>query len=361
MRRFFLALALCAASIVAYATRAVAADQPVDAASYFAGKTIRIIVGFRAGGGTDIQARHFAGRWGDFIPGKPRLTVANVTPDIAATNLLYESKPDGLTLELTASSYVVEQFIDAQAKFDISKMRIIGSHNGSSSILMVRKDFPYKTLRENIGGTTVMRIGAIRPDSGFTMRIAAMSQWLSVPVKFVSGVNGTAQALIGFERGDIDGYLAGGGGGPWYSLPFIRPGWLKEGTVRAWANLGPSDIKIGPNAELPAPDVPYITDLLKDPKQKELFDVFAKVDAGYGKIFMAPPGTPDAVIDALRQSYVALLADKEFRAKLEEIMGEPVNITLGDKMEPSLRELVKSYGGSAKQYEEWIDWAKARF
>jgi len=360
MRRLCLALALCAAAITVHG-RGAAADQPFDAGSYFAGKTIRIIVGFRAGGGTDIQARHFAGRWGDFIPGKPRLTVANVTPDIAATNLLYESKPDGLTLELTASSYVVEQFIDAQAKFDIGKMRIIGSHNGSSSILMVRKDFPYKTLRENVGGTTVMRIGAIRPDSGFTMRIAAMSHWLGVPVKFVSGVNGTAQALIGFERGDIDGYLAGGGGGPWYSLPFIRPGWLKEGTVRAWANLGPSDIKIGPNAELPAPDVPYVTDLLKDPKQKELFDVFAKVDAGYGKIFMAPPGTPDGVIEALRQSYVALLADKEFRAKLEEIMGEPVNITLGDKMEPALRALVTAYGGSAKQYEEWIDWAKERF
>jgi tripartite-type tricarboxylate transporter receptor subunit TctC len=335
-------------------------DQ-TDAAKYFAGKTIRIIVGFAAGGGTDIQARHFASRWGDFIPGKPRVSVTNITPDIAATNLVFASKPDGLTLEFAPSAYVVEQFIDAQAKFNVAEMRIVGSHNGSSSIMLVRKDFPYKTLRENVGGKTVMRVGAIRPDSGFTMRIAAMSQWLDVPVKFVSGVAGTSQGLIGLERNDIDGYLAGGGGGPWYSLPFIRPGWFKDGTVRAWGNLGPSNVKIGPNAELPAPDAPYVTDLLKDPHQKELYDIFAKVDAGYGKVIMAPPKTPDAIVDALRQSYAALLQDGAFRSKLQEIMGEPVNVTLGDKIEPDLQRLVKAYADHAQEYAQWIDWAKARF
>ena len=343
---------------------ASAADEPgaaSDAAKYFAGKTIRIIVGFQAGGGTDIQARHFASRWGDFIPGKPRVTVTNITPDIASVNLVYQSKADGLTLLFAPSAYIVEQHIDAQAKFNVAEMRIIGSHNGSSSILMVRKDFPYKTMKENMGGTTVMRIGAIRPDSGFAMRVAAMSQWLDIPVKFVSGVAGTSQALIGFERSDIDGYLAGGGGGPWYSLPFIRPGWLKDGTIRAWGNLGPSDVKIGPNAELPAPDVPYVTDLVKDPHQKEIYDIFAHLDAGYGKVIFAPPKTPDQVVDTLRQSYAAVLKDAGFSAKLEQIMGEPVKITLGDAIEPDLRRLAKAYDEHAKEYEQWIEWSKTRF
>jgi tripartite-type tricarboxylate transporter receptor subunit TctC len=360
LRRFAAALLLTIGLIGSAAAADESGGSSADA-KFFAGKTVRIIVGFAAGGGTDIQARHFASRWGEFIPGKPRVTVTNITPDIAATNLVYESKPDGLTLLFAPSAYVVEQFIDAQTKFDMSKMRIIGSHNGSSSVLMVRKDFPYKTMKENVGGKTVMRVGAIRPDSGFTMRIAAMSQWLDIPVKFVSGVAGTSQGLIGLERNDIDGYLAGGGGGPWYSLPFIRPGWFKDGTVRAWGNLGPSDVKIGPNAELPAPDVPYVPDLLKDPHQKELYDIFAKVDAGYGKVLMAPPKTPDAVVDALRQSYAALLQDAVFRKKLEEIMGEPTKITLGDAIEPDLRRLVKAYADHAKEYEQWIEWAKERF
>lgn len=358
-----IAAAVLALGLAAGSAAAQAADSgKFDPAAYFAGKTVRIIVGFRAGGGTDIQARHFAAHWSDVLPGKPRFTVTNITPDVAAMNLLYESKPDGLTIEMTAASYVTEQFTDDQAKFDVSKMRIIGTHNGSSSIMIVRKDFPYPTLHEAVGGSTVLRVAGIRPDSGYEMRIAAMSQWLNVPVKFVSGMNGTAQGLIGLERGDIDAYLPGGGGGTWYSLPFIRPGWFKDGTVRAWANMGPSDVKIGPNAELPAPDgVPYVTDLLKDPEQKKLYDIFAGVDAKYGKIFMAPPGTPEPVLDALRQSYAALLADQAFRKKLEEIMGEPVNYQPGDKVEQDLHRMVADYGANAKKYAEWITWARARF
>jgi tripartite-type tricarboxylate transporter receptor subunit TctC len=359
--RAFLGLLAGLSAALTFASSAAAADASFDPAAYFSGKTIRIIVGFRAGGGTDIQARHFAARWTDFLPGKPRFAVTNVTPDVTATNLLAASKPDGLSLELTASSYVSEQFTDAQAKFDVAQFRIIGTHNGSSSIMLVRKEFPYATLREAVGHDTVMRVGAVRPDSGFVMRIAAMSEWLHIPVKFVSGLAGTAPSLIALERGDIDGYLAGGGGGVWYSLPFIRPGWLKDGTVRAWANMGPSDIKVGPNAELPATDAPYVTDLLKDSQQKQLYDIFARVDAQYGKIFIAPPGTPDSVMDALRTSYAALLKDEAFRTKLEEIMGEPVNYVPGETVEKDLRAMVEGYGKNAKKFEAWVDWAKDRF
>jgi tripartite-type tricarboxylate transporter receptor subunit TctC len=365
VRRRLLVIALTAMAVLtASAPELLAQATPAgdfDAAAYFKGKTIRIIVGFRAGGGTDIQARHFASRWSDFLPGNPRFTVTNVTPDVASMNLLYASKPDGLTLEMTAASYVSEQFTNAQAKFDVSKIRIIGTHNGSSSVLLVRKDFPAQTVREAVGEKTAFRIGAESPDTGFAMRVAAMSQWLNIPVKFVSGLGGTAANLIALERGDVDGYLAGGGGGVWYSLPFIRPGWLKDGTVRAWAIMGPSNIKIGANAELPSPNAPYVTDLLKDPQQKELYDIFARVDAQYGKIFMAPPGTPDPVIAALRKSYEAMLADKDFRAKLEEIMGEPVVLTPGDQVETDIAQMVHDYGKNAKAFEQWISWANDRF
>lgn len=50
-----------------------------DAAGYFKGKTIRIQVGFGPGGGTDIQARHFAANWTRFMPGNPRFQVTNST------------------------------------------------------------------------------------------------------------------------------------------------------------------------------------------------------------------------------------------------------------------------------------------
>jgi tripartite-type tricarboxylate transporter receptor subunit TctC len=379
MKTFLSAVAIGVASMVALAAPGSATDKPAagfideqiaqaapkgnfDAAKYFSGKTIRVIVGFAPGGGTDLQARHFAAHWGDYIPGKPRMAVTNITPDITAGNRLHASPPDGLTLEMTAGSNVVNQFTNPQAKFKIEENRIVGTHTASSSTLFAAKNFPYKTLKDAIGGKTVMRIGSRGPDTAYAMRIAALSKWLDFPVKFVSGLSGTSDNLIAVERGDIDGYLPGGGGTVWYSLPTIRPGWLKDGTVRVFALTGPTEIKLVPNKEIPMPaDTPYALDLIKDPVQKKQFEIMTKADTAYGKVWMAPPNTPDHIIDVLRKSYEDVLANKEFRAKLEELMGEPVNYTHGAEIEKELDAVVKGYAENVENFKEWITWAQERF
>ncbi len=341
---------------------AQAAPKDFDAAKYFAGKTIRVIVGFAAGGGTDIQARHFAAHWGDHIPGKPRMTVTNITPDITAANRLHASPPDGLTLEMTAGSNVVSQFTNAQAKFKIEENRIVGTHTASSSTLFAAKNFPYKTLTDAVNGKTVMRIGSRGPDTAYAMRIAALSKWLNFPVKFIPGLSGTSDNLIALERGDIDGYLPGGGGTVWYSLPTIRPDWLKDGTVRVFALTGPTEIKLVPNKEIPMPaDTPYALDLIKDPEKKKQFEIMTKADTQYGKVWMAPPGTPDHIMDVLRKSYEDVIADKAFRSKLEELMGEPVNHTHGAEIEKELDAVVAGYAANVEKFKEWITWAQERF
>jgi tripartite-type tricarboxylate transporter receptor subunit TctC len=338
------------------------AQSKFDAAAYYKGKTIRVQVGFSAGGGTDLQARHFAAHWGKHFPGNPRFRVTNVRPNTASANRLYRSPPDGLTLEMTASSNVIRQFTSRQAKFKIQENRIIGSHTGSASVLFAHKDLSYKTLRDAIGGKKVIRIGQRNAKSGGAIRLAVVSEWLNIPMKFVPGARGTADNLIALERRDTDAYMPGGGGTLWYSLPFIRPGWLKNGTLRPFAMMGPSDLRIGSNKEMKMPsNVPYITDLLKDPKKKALFEAFSSIDTRYGKIFMAPPKTPDHIINLMRTSYAAILADKVFRAKLETMMGAPVKFTPGAEIEPILDQMVKDYAKNKDIYKKWIKLAKKRF
>lgn len=349
-------VAVC--STVMLATSAAQEPRQAD----FAGKTIRIIVGFSPGGGTDLQARLFAEHWGKYLPGNPRLVVTNVRPSTAATNTLYRSTPDGTTLEFSASSNIIDQFTDPQAKFKAEELRAVGSHTGSASVLLAYKDLPYKTLRDAVGGQTTVRIGATGPTSGYVMRIAAMSEWLNVPVKFISGLSGTSKNLLAMERRDTDAYLAGGGGTVWDSLPAIRPGWLKDGTVRAFAKMGPSDIPIGANSEVDMPaDVPYVTELLTDSKRKQLYEAFANADSRFGKLIMAPPGTPDHVMNALRTSYKVLLEDEVFRTKLEKLMGEPVTYTSGQEIETRLEQMTKEYAEHADEFAKWVEWAKARF
>src|SRR5215208_3365408 len=68
---------------------------------FYKEKTIRIVVGFSAGGGFDAYSRAIARHWGKHIPGNPTVIVENMTGAgslIAANHIYNATKPDGLTI-----------------------------------------------------------------------------------------------------------------------------------------------------------------------------------------------------------------------------------------------------------------------
>src|SRR5438128_12535328 len=91
-------LALIGLSCALLAARA---DEPVS----FQGKTITMIVGSPAGGGTDTSARLIASLLANHLPGRPAVVVRNIPGAQGITAMNYFVKqvaPDGLTL-MTAS------------------------------------------------------------------------------------------------------------------------------------------------------------------------------------------------------------------------------------------------------------------
>src|SRR5262245_10685139 len=67
----------------------------------FDGKTVRIVVGFSAGGGFDAYARAIARHLGKHVPGMPTVIVENMpgAGSLIAANYTYnQAKPDGLTI-----------------------------------------------------------------------------------------------------------------------------------------------------------------------------------------------------------------------------------------------------------------------
>jgi len=92
---------------------------------YYQGKTIRIIVGFSAGGLSDQWARMFSRSMPKFIPGNPNIIVQNMpgASSVVASNFVYSvAKPDGLTLGIPNSSLYLTQLIGrTEVKFDVRK------------------------------------------------------------------------------------------------------------------------------------------------------------------------------------------------------------------------------------------------
>jgi tripartite-type tricarboxylate transporter receptor subunit TctC len=81
---------------------------------FFANKTVRIIVGFAAGGGFDIYSRTIARHMGRHIPGNPSVIVENMTGagSLLAANHLYKvAKPDGLTIGNIHGNQILNQVL----------------------------------------------------------------------------------------------------------------------------------------------------------------------------------------------------------------------------------------------------------
>src|SRR3954453_14864358 len=122
---------LTAAAFVAAAGLFTVMPSASAQENYFAGKTLRIIVGTGWGGGYEGAAR-LTGRYlGKYIPGNPTFVVENMpgASGIKATNYLYDAAPkDGTVIATVNNSMPVYQAIDQPGvRFRAEDLNWIGS------------------------------------------------------------------------------------------------------------------------------------------------------------------------------------------------------------------------------------------
>ena len=327
--------------------------------AYFAGKTIRFVVGFRPGGGTDIQARYFALNWSKYIPGNPRVLVSNLTPNIASVNYLYKARPDGLTLYFTASGPVGNQY-DKHAHFKAKDLRWVGGHAAREMIWLVRDTAPYKRLEEcrttKPEKPLLMTAREIENLSGKWLSAVTLARWFGCSLKVQAiGRGGTEDDLLMLERGETHTFLAGS---VWYSLPQRRPGWLSKGFLTQFADLSHPETHVGPNEESKMV-LPNVYELLTR-EQKEIWRAIHFPEVYIGKGIMAPPGTPENVLATLRKSYEAALADAKFSGGLEKLMGQPVTLIPGGRLEELTKEYMETFKPATKErvLKEAVDYIK---
>jgi len=128
--------------------------QGSDAASFYKGKTIRIVVGYSPGGGFDTFARLVARNFGQHVPANPNVIVVNMpgAGSLSAANRIYNmASPKGLTLVTFHYSNVPLDFIgDPNVQFDPLKYHWIGSPSigGLPRTLFIRSDLPIHNLQD---------------------------------------------------------------------------------------------------------------------------------------------------------------------------------------------------------------------
>ncbi len=312
----------------ASSTPSATSTSSFDAASYFKGKTIRMLVGYKPGGGTDTQARYLAAKWSQFIPGHPQIIVTNLTPNIAAENQLWDSKPDGLTLLYNATSTIFDSAQSA-AHFQSSKFSIIGAAVARDAVWMIRGNLPYNDIKDAVNAAssapkiTVPMSASLATLGGATQLGPLLAaDDLNLPVTFEpTAQTGTEQNLIEVQRGDVNSFIAGS---VWYQLPQRQPDWIPNNYVKPFAIVGGPKSTVAANAQAQWTGSNIYS--LLTPDQQQVWDTMISPDTFVGKNLMGPPNMDPAVLDTLRTAWLSATADPTFLADYEKLLGEPATL-----------------------------------
>jgi tripartite-type tricarboxylate transporter receptor subunit TctC len=169
----------------------------------FSGSTLRIIVGFRAGGPYDVHARILAKHLGNYLPGHPDVIVENMPGAhgaIAVKHLSSLPKADGLTIGQIAETNAADLIAsDVLGHFDI-----LGSPGPPPQIILFSGRSGITTVEGWRHASRPPRFGSGGPTAPPFVVPLILAAALGLPIQMVSGYPNSADVRLAFDAGEID-------------------------------------------------------------------------------------------------------------------------------------------------------------
>jgi tripartite-type tricarboxylate transporter receptor subunit TctC len=305
-----LSLAYCSWTHAAQATKPGFDEKTV--ADFYRGKTVRIIVGFSAGGGYDQYSRLIARHLGKYIPGNPAVIVENMAGagSIIAANHVFNAAPkDATVIGNISGPIILEQlFGNPAVQFDLAKYRYLAVPVSESYVMVVTRKPGVTKLDEVLGpkGKQVT-FGAI-PGSTVEHGAVLMRDVLGANLKVVLGYKGTADIRMAIDGGEVDGFV-----NTWQSLKITSIDKFKGGEWLILAQFAEKPLK-----DLPIPNVPTIPMFAKNSEQQQLLKFGTSTPNEFGKVYVLPPGAPPERAAALEAAFAKAFADKEVLADADK-------------------------------------------
>jgi tripartite-type tricarboxylate transporter receptor subunit TctC len=334
------ALGLCLALLITTLGTATAAD-PVS----FKDKTVTMVIGFAAGGGTDLSGRLIAAFLGKYLPGQPTVIVQNMpgAEGMTAMNFFAQQvKPDGLTLTMGSGSVADPiNFRKAQAKYDPSKYFFVGGAGRGGTMLIASKEAETR-LYDKSKPPVVMGSPGGSPRSGVLVTAWGI-EFLGWNAKWVVGYKGTSDLFIALERGEIDMAAT--------SSPQQIEKLVATGKFKVLSQSGSiKDGKLTPRSDFPdAPLLPVmLTGKISDPIAAKSFEYWTSLESK-DKWLALPPGTPAEIVQLYRDAFVKMTQDPEFNARAKVMADDFTPTTWQD-----LQSWIKTMGETPREALDFL-------
>ncbi len=272
-------------------------------ADTYPSKTVRIIVPFPAGSGSDAVARFAALGMKDELNQTVIVDNRGGGGGLTGTLAGAQASPDGYTLTMgTTSSLITNPQLNPQARYDVTKdfRPVVGLARTFYVVMTANNDAAPKTLKDLFER---LKAGSTNFGSSGVGTITHLAS------EYIVGRAGAKANHIPYKgtpefHGDIAaGRVLFGADTMAAALPFIRAGRVRPLAVTSLERVGS------------LPDVPTL---------KELGVSEQPISAFFGLV--APAKTPDAVIEAASAAAVKAMAAPDMKAKLEalelEVLGQ---------------------------------------
>jgi len=309
----------------------VAAAASAD--DFYKGKTLRIVVGFSAGGGFDTYARAITRHMSKHIPGQPAIVVENMTGAgslIAANHVYKVAKPDGLTIGHFIGGLFLGQVLgQAGVEFDARKFEFIGAPITDHVVCALTKASGMTSVEKWMAAKTPVKMGGIAPGTSTPDNATRiLKAALGLPIQLVTGYKGTADVRLAAESGEVSGGCWG-----WDS---VKTTWRKA------IESGDAVVVLQANRKNhpELPQVPQAIKLAKTEDARRIIEVGIHADSDIVRTYTLPPGTPKERVQILRKAFDDTIKDPEFLAdaKKSNLSVDPVPV---DEIERDISALFK--------------------
>ena len=281
---------------------ALVAAPPLHAQDY-PNRPVKIVVPFPAGGTADVMPRiigdWLSRKWGQAVVIENRTGAGgNIGAETVA-----KSEPDGYTLlSAPPPPLVINHNLYPRLGYDPTEFVPIVIMGRVPNALVVNPKIAAKTVPEFIAhaGANPGKVTSATQGNGTTSHLTSEMFQLMANVKFQHvPYRGSAPALQDLVAGSVDIMFDNLG----VSLPLVKGGQLKLIAVAT------------PKRMASLPDVPTIADTLPGFESAAWFAV------------VAPPKTPQRIVDKINADINEALRQPEIRQKLAELSAEPIGGT----------------------------------
>ena len=300
-----------------------------DVASFYAGRTVTLVIGYATGGGYDDYARMLGRHIGRHIPGRPTVVVQNMpgAGSIKAANYLYGIAPrDGSVFGGFARGIFLDPLLGRSEamRYDAAKFGWLGSISNDAGVCAFRSDAGINSWADMQAKR--YKVGGTGPGADSDVFANLLRKMFSLPMQLVLGYQSAAETVLAIERKEVDGRC----GWSWSTLWSRNKDLLLSKQIRVVLQL--TDRKIEELGEIPS-----VLDVAKEPTQQAVLRLIIARQT-MARPYVAPPGLPPERLNALREAFDDTMKDPEFLADAKRLDVD-VRPTTGREAEALIKQV----------------------